>query len=78
MRYVSLGLVALGALFFPFAAKRAVLGLSEGGGGDFTRAVTMAVIGLILVTAGVYLSKQDEASSMWRNRNRPGRVRLRG
>jgi hypothetical protein len=77
MRYFSLGMVAIGALMFPFAAKNAVLGLAPDAGHELRTAIILLVIGLILVGAGWFVSKQDDTSSVWRNRRSGKRIRLR-
>jgi uncharacterized membrane protein YidH (DUF202 family) len=78
MRYLSLALIAVGALMFPFAAKRATLGITgEEGNHDVRTALILILIGGAFVAAGVLLAKRDETSSVWRNRNRSRRIRLR-
>jgi uncharacterized membrane protein YidH (DUF202 family) len=78
MRYLSLALIAVGALFVPFAAKRAMLGLTgEPGNHDVRTAILLILVGGALVAAGAFLMKRDETTSVWRNRNRSSRIRLR-
>ena len=73
MRYVSLLLVAIGALMFPFAAKRLTIGLSADSGHDVRTAVIEIVIGVIFVAAGQVVMMRDETTSKWRDRRRGSR-----
>jgi uncharacterized protein YjeT (DUF2065 family) len=77
MRYISLAMIALGALMFPFAAKRALLGLSDNANNDLRSALLLLIAGLTLIAAGALLAKRDELTSAWRTRSRPSRIRLR-
>lgn len=73
MKLIALALVAIGALFFPFAAKQLVLRWSEGGIGS---PILMMVIGAVLIAAGELVARRDDATSQWRDRSR-GKRRLR-
>lgn len=78
MRYLSLALIAVGALLFPFAAKRAMLGITgDAENHDLRTAIILILIGGTLVAVGALVAKRDEASSVWRNRGRSSRIRLR-
>lgn len=78
MRYLSLALIAFGALFVPFAAKHAMLGITgDPGNHDIRTAIILLLIGVPMVAVGAFLMKRDETSSVWRNRNRSSRIRLR-
>ena len=78
MRYLSLVLIVLGALMIPFAAKRAMLGITgDPGNHDLRTAIILLVIAAPLVLAGIIIAKRDETTSVWRNRNRSSRIRLR-
>ena len=77
MRYLSLALIAIGALMFPFAAKRALTGLSAGTGEDLRTALILAAVGAVLIVAGILIAKRDEMTTAWRSRSRSSRIRLR-
>jgi uncharacterized protein YjeT (DUF2065 family) len=78
MRYLSLALIALGALMFPFAAKNAILGLSDAPGNPLRTAIILLIVGVVLIAAGSVIAKRDEISTSWRNRSRgTRRIRLR-
>jgi uncharacterized membrane protein YidH (DUF202 family) len=79
MRYLCLALVSLGALMFPFAAKRILMGITtDDHPHDIRNAVILIIFGIALIAAGQILYMRDETTSVWRNRSRgTRRIRLR-
>jgi hypothetical protein len=76
MKYVALVLIAVGALMFPFAAKKLIMALSDSAGGDLKQAIWLIIIGAILIGAGAFIAKRDDITSQWRTRGKSKRIRL--